>query len=215
MKRFISHLAINIALSSFAFGQSPTAQQSANSTSEQEVRQMIEKYRTAILQRDIATLEKIWADDYVFVNAAGDVLAKTERLANSSLWSFAHVRCPTHLRRARPPSGSSRAASSLSVVKLSRAEAKSSVVEGFSSRFWVASLGDGSACADWVGWGEPLFKVEPSGDSTGRSATEIEDAESRLWALLSSGKFGGLSRVFHARGCGDGCGAISGRLALV
>ena len=82
MKRFISHLAINIALLSFAFGQSPTSQQPANSTSEQEVRQMIEKYRTAILQRDIATLEKIWADDYVFVNAAGDVLAKTERLAN-------------------------------------------------------------------------------------------------------------------------------------
>ena len=82
MKRFISHLAINVTLVSFAIGQSPTAQQPANSTSEQEVRQMIEKYRTAILQRDIATLEKIWADDYVFVNAAGDVLAKTERLAN-------------------------------------------------------------------------------------------------------------------------------------
>jgi hypothetical protein len=59
MKRFISHLAINIALVSFAIGQSPTPQQPANSTSEQEVRQMIEKYRTAILQRDIATLEKI------------------------------------------------------------------------------------------------------------------------------------------------------------
>src|SRR5215469_7180890 len=71
-----------MALLSFAFGQSPTAQQSANSSSEQEVRQMIEKYRTAILQRDIATLEKIWADDYVFVNAAGDVLTKTQRLAN-------------------------------------------------------------------------------------------------------------------------------------
>ena len=82
MKRFISHLAINITLVSFAFGQSPTAQQPANSASEQEIRQMIEKYRTAILQRDIATLEKIWADDYVFVNAAGDVVAKTERLAN-------------------------------------------------------------------------------------------------------------------------------------
>ena len=82
MKCFISHLAVNMALLSFAFGQSPTAQQPANSTSEQEVRQMIEKYRTAILQRDIATLEKIWADDYVFVNAAGDVLTKTERLAN-------------------------------------------------------------------------------------------------------------------------------------
>jgi len=82
MKRFISHLAVNMALLSFVFGQSPSAQQPANSTSEQEIRQMIEKYRTAILQRDIATLEKIWADDYVFVNAAGDVLTKTERLAN-------------------------------------------------------------------------------------------------------------------------------------
>lgn len=81
-KRLISYVAVNIALLSFAFAQSPSAQQPANSTSEQEVRQMIEKYRTAILQRDVATLEKIWADDYVFVNAAGDVVAKTERLAN-------------------------------------------------------------------------------------------------------------------------------------
>src|ERR1043166_7146212 len=82
MKRLISHLASSMALFSFAFGQSPTAQQPTKSTSEQEVRQMIEKYRTAILQRDMATLEKIWADDYVFVNAAGDVLTKTERLVN-------------------------------------------------------------------------------------------------------------------------------------
>ena len=80
-KRFISHLAINVALLSLAFGQSPTAQP-ANSTSEQEVRQAMERYRTAILQRDVGMLEKIWANDYVFVNAAGDVLTKTERLAN-------------------------------------------------------------------------------------------------------------------------------------
>jgi ketosteroid isomerase-like protein len=81
MKRFVSHLAINIALVSFAIGQSPTAQRPANATSDQEVREMIEKYRTAILQRDLATLGKTWADDYVFVNAAGDVVAKMERLA--------------------------------------------------------------------------------------------------------------------------------------
>ena len=80
-KRFISHLAINVALLSLAFGQSPTAQP-ANNTSEEEVRQAMEKYRTAILQRDVGMLEKIWADDYVFVNAGGDVLTKTERLAN-------------------------------------------------------------------------------------------------------------------------------------
>src|SRR6266496_4475851 len=83
MKRFISHLAINVTLVSFAIGQSPTAQQPANSTSEQEVRQMIGKYRTALLQRDIATLEKIWADDYIFVNASGEVLTKAQRLANA------------------------------------------------------------------------------------------------------------------------------------
>ena len=28
-------------------------------------------------------LEKIWADDYVFVNASGDVLTKAQRLANA------------------------------------------------------------------------------------------------------------------------------------
>jgi ketosteroid isomerase-like protein len=82
MKRFISYLAINMVLFAFAFAQSPIAQQPANSTSEQEVKQMIEKYRSAILRRDVATLEEIWADDYVFVNAAGDVLTKTDRLAN-------------------------------------------------------------------------------------------------------------------------------------
>ena len=43
---------------------------------------MIEKYRAAILRRDIPMLEKIWADDYVFVNAAGEVLTKAQRLAN-------------------------------------------------------------------------------------------------------------------------------------
>jgi len=43
---------------------------------------MIENYRAAILRRDIPVLEKIWADDYVFVNAAGDVLTKAQRLAN-------------------------------------------------------------------------------------------------------------------------------------
>src|SRR5204862_3440034 len=83
MKRCIPHLDITRALMSFAFGQSTTQQESKNSKTEKEVRQMIGKYRTALLQRDIATLEKIWADDYVFVNASGDVLTKAQRLANA------------------------------------------------------------------------------------------------------------------------------------
>ena len=81
MKRCIPHFAITIVLLSFASGQSATRQESQNTKSE-EVRKAIEKYRTALLQRDIPALEKIWADDYVFVNASGDVLTKAQRLAN-------------------------------------------------------------------------------------------------------------------------------------
>src|SRR5215475_1971270 len=82
MKRCISYLAISMVLLSLAFGQSETPPDSENSKSEKEVREMIEKYRTALLQRDVSALEKIWADDYVFVNAFGDVVTKAQRLAN-------------------------------------------------------------------------------------------------------------------------------------
>jgi ketosteroid isomerase-like protein len=83
MKRRISYLTISMALLLSAFGQPATPQESENGKSEKEVREMIEKYRTALLQRDIPALEKIWADDYVFVNATGDVLTKAQRLANA------------------------------------------------------------------------------------------------------------------------------------
>jgi len=82
MKRIIAHIAVTVALLSFAFGESATQQESQDNTSEQEVRQMIEKYRAALLKRDVPALEKIWADDYVFVNASGEVLTKAQRLAN-------------------------------------------------------------------------------------------------------------------------------------
>jgi ketosteroid isomerase-like protein len=81
MKRCIQHLAIAAALLSPAFAQSPS-QQTSDSSGEKEVREAIEKYKTALLRRDIAALEKIWADDYVFVNASGDVVTKEQRLAN-------------------------------------------------------------------------------------------------------------------------------------
>jgi ketosteroid isomerase-like protein len=80
MKRIMPQIAIIVSLLSFAFGQAQ--QESTDSKSEQEVRQMIEKYRAAFLRRDMPTLEKIWADDYIFVNASGEVLTKAQRLAN-------------------------------------------------------------------------------------------------------------------------------------
>jgi ketosteroid isomerase-like protein len=82
MNRIIPLVVITVALLSSAFAQSATPQESGNSKSEQEVRRMIEKYRAALLRRDIPTLEQIWADDYVFVNASGGVMTKAQRLAN-------------------------------------------------------------------------------------------------------------------------------------
>jgi ketosteroid isomerase-like protein len=82
MKRIISYLVITVAVASFAFGQSVTPKESADSSSEQEVRQTIEKYRAALLRRDTPALERIWTDDYFFVNAAGEMLTKAQRLAN-------------------------------------------------------------------------------------------------------------------------------------
>src|SRR5207237_1564743 len=80
MKHYIPHLAVTITLLSLAFGQSASQQNSQDGKSEQGVSEMIEKYRSALLQRDIPALEKIWADDYDFVNDSRHVLTKSEQL---------------------------------------------------------------------------------------------------------------------------------------
>jgi ketosteroid isomerase-like protein len=77
MKPIRLYIALTVTCISFAFGEDQR-----ETTDEQEVRQMIQKYRSALLQRDIPMLEKIWADDYVFVNASGEVLTKAQRLSN-------------------------------------------------------------------------------------------------------------------------------------
>ena len=55
---------------------------STSSSSEQEVRQAIEKYRTALMQRDLDALGQIWTDDYTFINGTGEMVTKAERLEN-------------------------------------------------------------------------------------------------------------------------------------
>ena len=72
----ISFVALPLALS-----QTPSS--TDNKTAEEEVRAAIEQYRTALVKRDTTALEKIWADDYTFINASGAVLTKAERLANA------------------------------------------------------------------------------------------------------------------------------------
>jgi uncharacterized protein (TIGR02246 family) len=47
-----------------------------------EVARAWAEYRAAILDADVATLAKIWTDDYTFTNGRGVFLTKEERLHN-------------------------------------------------------------------------------------------------------------------------------------
>src|SRR6266581_6064604 len=80
MKHIIYIAILTVAL--LSFGRQQSAAQGADAAAEQEVRQAIKKYRTALLQRDAAALEQIWADDYTFTNGAGETHSKAQRLAN-------------------------------------------------------------------------------------------------------------------------------------
>ena len=81
MKRYVLIVAVLILLlglpaAGFAQGDSATV--------EKEVRDALEKYRKALVDRDVASLKQIWADDYTFINGAGEILTKDQRLANQS-----------------------------------------------------------------------------------------------------------------------------------
>jgi ketosteroid isomerase-like protein len=80
MKHIVYAAILTVAL--LSVGRQQSVAQGADTAAEQEVRQTIEKYRTALVQKDAATLERIWADDYTFTNGAGEIHSKADRLAN-------------------------------------------------------------------------------------------------------------------------------------
>jgi len=79
--KYIVYAAI-LTAALLSVGRQQSVAQGADTAAEQEVRQTIEKYRTALVQKDGATLERIWADDYTFTNGAGETHSKTDRLAH-------------------------------------------------------------------------------------------------------------------------------------
>ena len=87
MKRIIAVAAI-LAASSFAVGQTPdkptkpAAEKAAPAAAEQELTRLSEQYVAALKGGDAAALERIWADDLTFVNSAGAVQTKAQRLAD-------------------------------------------------------------------------------------------------------------------------------------
>jgi len=73
--------ALLVILSSFAFGQ--TAEQKPPSTTSEEnaVREVEDKFAAAYSHNDADALDALWAVDYTFVNPAGQVLTKAQRLS--------------------------------------------------------------------------------------------------------------------------------------
>lgn len=64
-----------------------------------ELRAAVKEYRQALVKKDAATLDKIWTDDYTFINAHGRIGTKAERLAElksgaTSLDSITHEEEP-------------------------------------------------------------------------------------------------------------------------
>ena len=79
--KYIVYAAI-LTAALLSVGRQQSVAQGADTAAEQEVRQTIEKYRTALVQKDAATLERIWVDDYTFTNGAGETHSKADRLAH-------------------------------------------------------------------------------------------------------------------------------------
>ena len=74
----VAALAI-MATSSFALGQ--VKDRKVASKEEREVRQLLDQLREAQINNDVATLQGIYADDYILTEDDGLVFTKAQRMA--------------------------------------------------------------------------------------------------------------------------------------
>ena len=65
-----------------ATGQTNPGSESIAPGVKQELEKCFRDYAEALTKRDVATLDQIWTDDYVFINPQGDLVTKSQRLAN-------------------------------------------------------------------------------------------------------------------------------------
>ncbi len=64
-----------------ALAQNPASKGNPNDPAEQ-VRRLETQYGEALIKKDVATLQRIWSDDYQFINGSGALLNKAQRLEN-------------------------------------------------------------------------------------------------------------------------------------
>ncbi|MGH9931891.1 MAG: nuclear transport factor 2 family protein [Pyrinomonadaceae bacterium] len=80
MKYFLSVLMFTIAVSTNSFGQIPKPAD-ANAGVERELRALLQTEYTAGMHNDIATINRIWADEYVSTGPKGQTTTKAQMLS--------------------------------------------------------------------------------------------------------------------------------------
>jgi ketosteroid isomerase-like protein len=85
MLRFLAILALLVTYAPSALAtKSATASKSSSSTAkaEAEIREAIRTYDDALRRGDPAAAGRFWADEYIFINPAGQRLTRADRMAN-------------------------------------------------------------------------------------------------------------------------------------
>jgi ketosteroid isomerase-like protein len=80
MKRFLV-VTLLIAASSFVLSQPTLGSTNQKGNDEQAVRQFLDELYAVLGRNDVAALDRLYADDYTFVNESGVLLTKAPRLA--------------------------------------------------------------------------------------------------------------------------------------
>ena len=81
MKRMLVIGLLTITATSIAVGQVTNTRAATNDKAEQEIRQVEDKRREALLRSDTATLDRILADEYFVTNQFGQIQTKTQMIS--------------------------------------------------------------------------------------------------------------------------------------
>jgi len=77
-------LSILLVIATSMFAQQPgtSANKSKSGGMEEALQKRFREYTEALTKKDVATLDRIWASDYIFINPRGELVTKAQRLEN-------------------------------------------------------------------------------------------------------------------------------------
>jgi len=82
VRRILCTVILVCAAVTLAAGQDVATKSAATADVQQILKDRFREYTEALTKRDLAALDKIWADGYTFTNGRGEFLTKTDRMEN-------------------------------------------------------------------------------------------------------------------------------------